>query len=327
MSEEDYTVRWFSEQDVENYISGLNKDLYDEYDENMFNWKWRENPNRLSFTSIAVVDHKKDGPVAFNSFLPVEIRYGSEVFKALQGCDGFVDEKHRRRGLFQKTLIFLEEEASKFDAEFLFGFNLVEAAEAARKAGSEFAYDVSKCFIKPENIRNSREKNVKLEPIKIEDLHQLYSIWASKSKLFHINRSLSYLKWRIERHPFKISQPYSVLRGEDLVGYIVTDKVTEGKKIKLTINDYNPGLIYKYLESIIENIKNMRKDITVIEIDAVQSEESQSLFRKLGFEIIPWYKVIMKPLHWIEQREGIVYRKGVKLSAMNNWHIAEGDIN
>lgn len=326
MSEEDYTIRWFKEQDLDIYIEGLNKALYDEYDEKLFNWKWRENPNRLPFKSIAVVDHKEDGPVAFNSFLPIEIRYGSEVFKALQGCDGFVDEKHRRRGLFQKTIIFLEDEAAKVEAEFLIGFNLVEAAEAAQKAGSDLTYDVNKCFIKPENIGKASIKNVKLEPINLEELHKLYSRWASKSKLFHINRSLPYLKWKIEKHPFKISQPYSITLDKETIGYIVTDKVIEGKKTTLTINDYNPGLIYKYMKSIIQCIKYIQRDITVIEIDAIQSEESQSAFSKLGFDIIPWYKVIMKPLHGINHKDGTVYRKGVKLSAMNNWHIAEGDI-
>ena len=80
---EDYTVLWFNDEtDLRPYITGLNKALYDEYDEAVYDWKWRRNPNKRGFTSIAVVEHKTDGPVAFNSFLPLEIRRGEKIFRA-----------------------------------------------------------------------------------------------------------------------------------------------------------------------------------------------------------------------------------------------------
>ena len=186
---EDYNVRWFNEDDEEAYITGLNRNLYDEYNEAIYDWKWRKNPISVGFTSIAVVEHKTDGPVAFNSFLPIEIRQGKQVFKAVQGCDGFVEREHRRRGLFQKTLIFLEDETLRLDAEFLMGFNLVEAAGAARKAGSELAYDMNKCFLKPEKAQKTRG-DIELEPINVGTLHRLYMGWAEDSRMFNVNRSL-----------------------------------------------------------------------------------------------------------------------------------------
>ncbi len=324
---EDYSIRWFNDdEDVEAYISGLNRALYDEYDEAVFNWKWRKNPNTVGFTSIAVVEHKTDGPVAFNSFLPMEIRRGNEVFKAVQGCDGFVDEHHRRRGLFQKTLIFLSEEASNLDAEFLIGFNLVEAAGAARKAGSELAYDMNKCFLKPAVIKKGLGKRVSLEPIDLETLHRLYLDWATMSRLFNQNRSMDYLRWKIMEHPFRIMQPYGVYNETGIIGYVVTDKVTEGEKTTLTINDYNPGLINQHLGSIVENLAALNDDITVIEMDTMQGGERQRTARRLGFEVVPWYQVIMKALRGTEQHEGAVYRKGLKLSHIRNWHLAESDI-
>ncbi|HUS78950.1 MAG TPA: hypothetical protein VM050_09875, partial [Patescibacteria group bacterium] len=140
MSDE-YFVRWFQEEDVEPFINGLNVDLWDEYNEDVFRWKFREDPFNLGFTSIAVVEHVPSGrPVAFNSFLPLQVRRGSEVFLVVQGCDGFVDREHRRRGLFQRTLRFLSEEIKGKAPEALIGFNLMEAAGAAHKAGSELAY-------------------------------------------------------------------------------------------------------------------------------------------------------------------------------------------
>jgi len=323
---EDYSVRWFTDEDVEPYITGLNKALYDDYDIAIFNWKWRRNPNQLGFTPIAVVEHIKDGPVAFNSFLPIQIRRGHQVFKAVQGCDGFVDKEHRRRGLFQKTLIFLEQEKENIDAEFLMGFNLVEAAGAARKAGSELAYDMNKCFLKPENVKKSRGPRVELVPISVETLHSLYNGWAEESRLYNLNRSLDYLRWKNQLHPFKQIETLGVQTDEDYIGYIVTDKVTEGEKTTLTINDYNPGLINRHLGSIMENLAERHRDATVFEIDTMQGGERQRTARRLGFEIVPWYQVIMKALRGTEQHEGAVYRNGLKLSHMRNWHLAESDI-
>lgn len=323
---EDYIVRWFTEEDVEPYIAGLNRALYDEYDNAVYDWKWRRNPNQLGFTSIAVVEHRDDGPVAFNSFLPIEVRRGKQVFRAVQGCDGFVDKEHRRRGLFQKTLIFLEQEKMNIEAEFLMGFNLVEAAGAARKAGSELAYDMNKCFLKPENAKKSRGQRVELVPISVETLHKLYMDWAEGSRLYNLNRSLDYLRWKTQEHPFKQIETLGVQTGGEFIGYIVTDKVTEGKKTTLTINDYNPGLINKHLGSIVENLKELHLDATVIEMDTMQGGERQRTARRLGFDVVPWYQVIMMALRGTVQREGEVYRNGLKLSHIRNWHLAESDI-
>lgn len=324
---EDYSVRWFNDdKDVEAYIAGLNRALYNEYDEAVYDWKWRKNPNRLGFTPIAVVEHITDGPVAFNSFLPIEIRRGKQVFKAIQGCDGFVDREHRRRGLFQRTLIFLEQEKERVDAEFLMGFNLVEAAGAARKAGSELAYDVNKCFLKPENIRKGLGQRVELEPIDVRPLHRLYMGWAEESRLYNLNRSLEYLRWRTQEHPFKKIDIYGVRLSGDFIGYIVTDKVTEGEKTTLTINDYNPGLINKHLGGIVENLADLHDEATVIEMDTIQGGERQRTAIRIGFEVTPWYQVIMKAMIGTEQRMGDVYRNGLKLSHIRNWHLAESDI-
>ena len=323
---EDYSVRWFNDDDVEAYIKGLNKALYDEYDEAIYNWKWRKNPNSLGFTTIAVVEHKTDGPVAFNSFLPIEIRRGKEVFKALQGCDGFVDENHRRKGLFQKTLIFLAEEEPKLDAEFLIGFNLVEAAGAAKKAGSEIAYDMNKCFLKPSQIDKTGSPRIVLEPADVDTIHRLYMAWATKTDLLTLNRSKEYLRWRFHEHPFKLVEPYVVYEDETRIGYLVTDKVIEGEKTTLTVNDYNPILMDRHLGDVVEILAELNKDITIIEMDTMQGTKHQRVAVETGFEVTPWYKVIMMALRGTEQRGGAVFRGKVELSRIQNWHLAESDI-
>ena len=323
---EDYSVRWFNESDVDAYIKGLNKALYDDYDEEVFDWKWRKNPNNLGFTTIAVVEHTTEGPVAFNSFLPIEIRHGKEVFKALQGCDGFVDKNHRRKGLFQKTLTFLAEEAPRLDAEFLIGFNLVEAAGAAKKAGSEIAYDMNKCFLKPSQIEKTGSPRIFLEPADVDTIHKMYTAWATRTKLLTLNRSKEYLRWRLLEHPFKFVEPYVVYEGEERIGYLVTDKVTEGEKTTLTINDYNPVLMDRHLGDVVEILADLNRDITVLEMDTMQGTRHQDVAVETGFEVVPWYRVIMMALRGSEQRGGAVYRGELELSRIQNWHLAESDI-
>ena len=313
------------ESDVDSYIQGLNKALYDRYDNALFDWKWKENPLKGSFISIVVVEHKTDGPVAFNSFLPIEVRRGKEIFKVVQGSDGFVDSEHRRRGLFQKTIIFLEEQTERIDAEFLIGFNLVEAAGAAHKVGSEIAYDVNKCFIKPSKLDKNKDPLISLEQIDIKTLYDLYLGWAEKSSLFNINRSLNYLIWR-NKHPFKINSYYDVKIDGKAIGYIITDKIIEKERTILTINDYNPGMVERYLGDIVQSLCMINDDITVIEVDTLHGSEGHRQASKIGFEILPWYRVIMKALHGAEQRGGDVYRKGLKLSDVKNWHFSESDI-
>jgi hypothetical protein len=323
----EYIVRWFNEEDIDAYIAGLNRALYDEYNEDVYEWKWKQNPVSISFTPIAVVEHNLYGPVAFNSFLPIEIRRKDEIFIAFQGCDGFVEKEHRRQGLFQKTITFLKEQEESVNAEVLMGFNLVEAAEAARKAGSEIAYNMNKCFLNPKLIETySHENIISLKPIDIKTLHHLYLDWALNSRLFNLNRSIEYLRWRIDKHPFKKTQPFGVYKKDGLVGYLVTDLVTEGEKTTLTINDYNPGLIDKELQGIVKTLSTLYCDATVIEIDTVHGGQTQITADRLGFNITPWYQVIMKALKGTEQKGGSVYRKDLELSHLLNWHMTESDI-
>jgi hypothetical protein len=112
----------------------------------------------------------------------------------------------------------------------------------------------------------------------------------------------------------------------EVLGYMIIDKVTEGEKTTLTINDYSPGLIKKHLSKIVKKLVELDEDITVIELDTIQGSDRQNAAHKLGFEIVPWYKVIMKALRGAEQRQGEVFWRGLKLSHIHNWHLTESDI-
>ena len=327
MSDE-YVVRWFREDDLPTYIEGVNKALYDEYDEVVFDWKHRHAPFSLGFTSVAVAEHVPTGtPVAFNPFLPLEVRAGAEVFVALQGVDGFVDEAHRRRGLFQRTITFMAEEMEGRSPELLFSFNLAEAAGAAHKADSELVYDIDKCLLGRKGFAAlTRRDGVELEPIDTETYHSLYMRWAEESGLIHFHRTIPYLRWRVEENPVRKVTPYRLVHGGVTSGYVVVDEVTEGGVNQLTIDDYTPGLLDSTLPGVVACLKELHRDADVLEINAVHGGRLMEAASRLGFSARPWLTVIMKALNNTVQIGGEVYRSGLRLSDVRNWHLTPSDI-
>jgi len=324
---DEYRVRWFREGDLPSFIEGLNVDLWDEYSEEVFSWKFEEGPFGLGFTPIAVVEHVPSRrPVAFNSFLPLEVRAGGEVFLAVQGCDGFVDRGHRRRGLFQRTLRFFSEEMPGRGPEALIGFNLVEAAGAARKAGSELAFDLDKCLLKGDALRGLASQAVELEPISLVELYGLYESWARESGLLHFNRTPGYLAWRVEGHPVRKGLPYRVLRSGKTEGYVVVDLVEEGGGLTMTLNDYNPGLLEGALPMVVSALLGEHRGVTAVELNTRRGSRLESAAEGCGFEVLPWYKVIMMALENTRQEGGAVYRGGLEISDMGLWHLTNSDI-
>ena len=327
MSDE-YDVRWFKDEDLMHFVNGLNVDLWDEYNEEVFRWKFREDPFNLGFTSIAVVEHLASGkPVAFNSFLPLQVRRGREVFLAVQGCDGFVDREHRRKGLFQLTLRFLTEEMKGKAPEVLIGFNLVEAAGAARKAGSELAYDLDKCLVEGADLGkfNSRS-GVRLEPITLDRYNEQYEEWAGRSRLLHFHRTLSFLNWRVSNHPVRKSHPYSVESDGEIKGYVVVDVVKENGSLTMTINDYNPGILEDLLSGIVSALLELHAGVTSVEFNARRGSQLESVAEENDFKAIPWYSVIMMALNNTRQKGGAVFRDDVEISDSELWHITNSDI-
>ena len=43
----EYTVRWFKEVDLDYYMFHLNNSLYNQYDEERFQWKFLQSPYKL----------------------------------------------------------------------------------------------------------------------------------------------------------------------------------------------------------------------------------------------------------------------------------------
>lgn len=325
---DEYYVRWFREEDVTSFVNGLNVDLWDEYTEEVFRWKFREDPFNLGFTSIAVVEHTPTGkPVAFNSFLPLQVRRCDEVFLAVQGCDGFVDREHRRKGLFQMTLRFLSEEMKGKAPEVLIGFNLIEAAGAAHKAGSELAYDLDKCLVEGDALgKFTSRRGVELEPINLEEYHELYEEWAERRQMLHFHRTLPYLVWRVKKHPVRNHHPYRVINDGETKGYVVVDLVEEHRGLTMTLNDYNPGLLEHLLPGTVAALLEIHAGVTAVEFNAKNGSQLESTADENGFRVIPWYKVIMMALNNTRQEGGAIYRGELEISDSQRWHITNSDI-
>ncbi|MBS7619968.1 hypothetical protein KEJ21_04900 [Candidatus Bathyarchaeota archaeon] len=327
MSEE-YNVRWFKDEDLSSFINGLNEELWDEYNEKVYEWKFRNNPFNIGFTPIVVVEHKLTGErVAFNSFLPLQIRKGKDVFLALQGCDGFVRREHRRKGLFQMTLKFLLKEIKGKSPEILIGFNLEEAAGAARKAGSEAAFSVNKFIADASNLeKDIGETRVRLNPIDLLEYYELYEKWAIRSVMLHFHRPIPYLTWRVQRHPFRRSHPYRILVRDEIIGYVVVDTVKENDGLTMTINDYTPKILEHHLSEIVSRLLDIYPDVDAIEFIAKNGTKLAVKALENGFKTLPWYNVIMMALNNTYQESGSVFRKGINISDSRRWFITSSDV-
>lgn len=325
---EDYNVRWFREEDLPAFIDGLNSELWDEYDEKVYEWKFHKDPFNMGFTPIVVVEHKPTGEkVAFNSFLPLQIRRGRDVFLALQGCDGFVQREHRRRGLFQSALKFLLKEMKGRSPEILIGFNLAEAAGAARKAGSESAFFVNKFLGNSSTLKgHAYGSRIKLKPIDLLEYHELYERWAARSMMIHIHRTSSYLTWRVQRHPVRKSHPYRVMVDGETIGYVVVDVVKEDKNLAMTINDYTPKMLEKDFQEILSRLLEEYPDADTVEFVAINRSRLAYKALENGFKPLHEYDVIMMALNNTYQEKGSIFRGGLNVSDGRKWFITSSDI-
>lgn len=327
MSDE-YTTRWFKEEDLPFFLAGLNTELWEEYSKNVFKWKFQDDPFNLGFTSIITVEHiPTREPVAFNSFLPLQVRVGEVKFPCLQGCDGFVDKGHRRKGLFQRTLRFLSQEIRGKEPEVLIGFNLVNAAGAAEKAGSQITCDINRLYLSRDTpLRLTSFGRLKLEPAGVDEVSQIYEGWARISKLFHFHRTKSYLEWRIHRHPVREQHPYRCLVDNATTGYLIVDLVEESQGYTLTLNDYTPGLLENLLPDAVSALIEVHPEVVSIDLMARRKSSLHGAALTSGFRTEPLYRVIMMALNNSKQEGGSVYRGNLEVTDTEKWHFVAGDV-
>jgi hypothetical protein len=327
-----YKVRWFREDDLEYYISGLNRELYESYNEKRFRWKFVGSPFSLGFVTVSVVEAVETGrPIAFNSFLPLHVRAGEEVFFVVQGCDGFVDEAHRRRGLFQRTLIFMSNELAGKGPELLIGFNFAGSAAAARKAGSLVACDVNvwERRVNEIEIHLPACTNLELSTVTPEEASEIYESWARKTPRIHFHRTADFLRWRFEENPLLDYTIHKIESGIEFQGYVAVGIDEEDGLWKMTIEDCIPPFSETiHLSAVLRALLDEHKEVEIVEIVARSGSALNGAIKQMGFrgEEEPRYTMIMKPISNVEVRGGNLYRGELELTNPKNWHIAKSDI-
>ena len=326
----DYFVRWFKDGDLEYYMFHLNNSLYNQYDEERFQWKFQQSPYKLDIVPIAMVEERKTGKaVGFNSFLPLEIKTGNTIIPIVQGCDGYIERDHRRKGLFQKTIHFMTEYFSDNGPELLLGFNFVESLGAAKKAGSISSALINRWLFKPNQIEIGLDPVSDLSLIHINHrrVHDIYQK-SSQEQVIHLHRTEQYLDWRFNQSPLRDYILFEYQMG-DLIGYIVVSSIADEEgKMELSIDDYFPvftdaNLFFTILRSIL-------KKFQCIEVVELYTRNNDVLDRAL-FQIClekdkdPRYTLIMKSI-----KKGVsgdqTLRVGVNLFNNEEWHIAKSDI-
>jgi hypothetical protein len=327
---EGYSLRWFEKGDLDTYIAGLNVSLYDMYDRERFQWKFGDNPSTLGFNSIVVaVDDDSGRPVGFNSFLPLEIRIGEKIVPIVQGCDGYVQKEHRRRGVFLATIKFMEENLSRDGPELLMGFNFAGATAAAVKAGSTAVCDINFWEIEPKDFHRQGipRDSYSLNEIKAKEAHLLYSEWSKIRNQPHINRSLDYLRWRFENSPLRDYKFYNLKERDMDLGYVILSLVenAEGETI-VGLDDFilktaNPSAIIGAMAEVIE----VEADATKIELLTRKGGALEDSLKRLNIKPDPRYTMILKSIKGNGSRgRASKVESGDVLHG--DWHITASDI-
>jgi GNAT superfamily N-acetyltransferase len=320
-----YRVRWFEEGDLPAYIRGLNENLYDEYDEARFKWKMVDSPFSLGFVSIAVVE-QAGKPVAFNSFLPLMVRRGRDIFSIVQGCDGFVEPKHRRMGLFQETLKFAFRELAEKGPQMLMGFNFAGSARAAQKVGSMLTCDFVALAAKSTDFKRfDRADGVEIDFCSLDELHDLYEIWAQTTLQLHYYRTPKYLRWRYS-HPIRRSSFYRIQEGGD-TGYATVSLERDGTSNALFLEDYS-SILHKpqVLSAFIKHVLDEGEPVNEVYLTEATGSQMSDVAQRLGFVPDHYNTLIMKNIRGLEESGKRLYRDGVELSDIGNWRIVSSDV-
>ena len=322
---EDYRVRWFREEDLDKYISGLNHTLYTEYNFNRFKWKWIDSPSTLGFITIAVVEDTSGLPIAFNSFLPLQLRSGDDIIKIVQGCDGYVDPEYRRMGLFQKTISFMVSELQDEGPEILMGFNFAGATGAATKAGSYATTSFQEWKLNEPNLNS--DSNVIVEKIDVEEYFQVYKSWSSSTKMLHIDRRLEYLRWRFNKAPRREYRLYKV-KARGTVGCIAASLGEDTEKtMDLSLDDYLPTLAdHSIFSSALNFISEDFGGVDEVLLTTGGGSPIERVIDNLGFKPTPRFTLIMRPIAQVNEKDGKIYRNDVELTDISNWHLTGSDI-
>ena len=326
----DYNIRWFREDDLDYYIQQLNNSLYNEYDEERFRWKFLGSPFKLEIIPIVMVEETKTGKrVGFNSFLPLELNTGGGHFPIVQGCDGYIERNHRRRGLFQRTIHFMTDFFLGWGPKLLLGFNFVESLGAAKKAGSISTASVNRWFFKPNQVMasGSQAVDIKLKRSSVERVHEVYKDHSQEQGI-HIHRSLKYLEWRFAKSPLRDYEMYEYRVG-DSRGYIIISIIKDEEgRMEMSIDDYYPPFLdADVFITVLKELIRGNEGVEIVELYTRKDDVVDIVVPKIGLDksLEPLYTMIMKPINpsMVGNQINI---GGINVADITKWHLTKSDI-
>ena len=284
----------------------------------MWEWKHLQNPlNRVQPRIVVALDGKRI--VGARPFMPVNLRVHNRTLLAGQPCDTMVHPEYRRQGIFGEMNNLVIEHARAMGVSLFYNFpnpftlagNLkqgwrkiipieslmrfekpVEVASA--KFGGRLASKfVGTCYGRLFGAVPRRQSYDKGQAWRIQTSDKVVEPLDGLSQLYHedrieLDRSLSYLEWRIDRHPGHEYRYVMCLQDDKLIGYVLVGLSTWNNGLRVgQIVDYlmgcgNADCIFDMFDGAILELLNMGCDMLSIWAPADETIRD-TLKRFLGF--------------------------------------------
>jgi len=237
-------------------------------------WEWKHLRNPLNIPQpkvVVAVDGYKI--VGARPLMLANMRVGNEILRAGQPCDTMVHPDYRRQGLLSRMNDLAIEHAKTMGISLLYNFPNPFSAPGYLKQGWEKVIPLESLmrFEKPVQVaetklgrgvaskiigtsyralfgripqrRNrSEEHDYRMETSDraIEQLESLEKLYQEDK--IELERSRTYLEWRIDRHPKNKYRYIMCFENEDLVGYVLVGLSTWQNGLRVgQIVDYMAG--------------------------------------------------------------------------------------
>lgn len=222
----------------------------------IWEWQFHENPEVDKFTPILMTD-KWGSFVGFNGVMPVRIKDGDKLVRAIWSCDFYVDERFRGKGLGKQIKQILKNNSS-----CIMALGISESASRVHfKSGWKSNLEVE-AYQKINNVRNL--KSIALFAVQLynrityrikykrsdfiiehlselPDTNQLDELWGKVGSGYDktVIRDGSYLKWKYEDHPLTQYEYICVKNNKGNIDAILIVRISD--KYMAIVDYVGPG--------------------------------------------------------------------------------------
>ncbi len=232
-------VRFFWEDPIDILLikaaweKAFKKKVTDAYWKDLWNWRFVNNP--LADRTDAAYIISWDDVASFVAFSPLYIRQGNLRIKAALGNIGFTHPDHQGKGLYSRIYNALIDKMISEKYQMLIGFDnhnshYPEVKYLGWKDINVLNYFSAELGSLPQQSDTSSGLSISHMPLSDDNIQAVYDCF-SKLKKTHIERSHSYLEWRVRDNP---KYDYKLIVISDGFGAMyVIYKEFEGKEIDI----------------------------------------------------------------------------------------------